>query len=192
MAIVSNPVALIPVQLQYPKNTSPRDFIDASIVGYSNPSREALIEGKGIFNGTVIKALINIGTGDRAQMRDPDELRSRVPTNSQLALIRLLAKVSNDPHRVSHEMERDALEGRSYCRYSVQSGLHGIHNLNFSNTARQIIEAQTEGYLSPEVVARLEGWSAELRGYPAPIDAGFGQSHMALMSMGSVQIGHER
>ncbi|KAF8853857.1 subtilisin-like protein, partial [Acephala macrosclerotiorum] len=131
---------------------------------YSNPSREALNEGKRISNGHPIKAVINIGTGDRRQTRTPNKFHSWIPTKVHLELIRLLEEVSTDPHRVAHELERDGIEGRFYGRYSVESGLHTVHSMDFSKTARRTIISETETYLTEDVVGRIKGWSAELTG----------------------------
>lgn len=153
---------MLPVRLENIRTSEPGFFIDASVVGYSNPSREALNEGKRISNEHPIKALINIGTGDRRQTRTPNKLRSWFPTKVHLALIRLLKEVSTDPHRVAHELERDGIEGRFYGRYSVKTGLHTVHSMDFSHNARLSITSQTTSYLTQHVVGRIRGWSTEL------------------------------
>ncbi|KAE8454421.1 hypothetical protein EG329_000043 [Mollisiaceae sp. DMI_Dod_QoI] len=154
---------MAPVQLKYMEDSGPKDFIDASIVGYSNPSREALSEGKSISNGRHIKCLINLGTGDRAHTTNPEELGSWFPTAAHLALIRLLYNISTDPLKVAHELERDGLEGRFYGRFSVESGLYTVHSMDFSETARKTIISQTEGYLTRDIRGRIRGWSVELQ-----------------------------
>jgi hypothetical protein len=166
MATISDPVVMLPVKLKNTKDAEPKEFVDASIIGYSNPSREALNEGKSIFGERSIKAIINIGTGDRAHTTTPDQLSSWFPTTVHLALVPLLYEISTDPNRVAAELERDGIQGRFYARFSVESGLHAIHSMNFTRKSRNSVDSQTDTYLksNPDKAGRIRGWSTELTG----------------------------
>jgi hypothetical protein len=151
--------------LKYPEEVELRRLIDASVVGYSNPSREALNEGKSISNGWSIKVIMNIGAGDRAQTTTPDRLSSSLPSRVHIALVRLLYEVSTDAKRVAYELERDGIDGRFYGRLNVESGLRSVHGMKFTTKSRTKIYSKTEDYLrcNPNVVGRINAWSTKLR-----------------------------
>jgi hypothetical protein len=160
LAAICNPSILKPVRL----NTSPGPTIlmDASIAGYSNPSREALDEASRIWSPRSIKYLFNIGTGDRAQTSDSTGLSSNCISFVHLAFIKLLRTVASDPEKVVHELKREALlKGFDYKRFSVDSGLHVVHSSEWTSKSQEKIRAQTTMYLA-RIEPDLNLWSEKL------------------------------
>jgi hypothetical protein len=159
LAAVSNPHDMIPFHVTGRGFSG--HYIEAGIMGYSNPSREAFSEAADIWTSESIKYVLSIGCGTPPQTTVPSKLSSSIPSVAHLALVKFLHTVSSDTERVTVDMKRDAASGRfNFTRWSVDDGLHMIHSSAWTASSHDEIEAKTRFYLTLEHVREgLRGWS---------------------------------
>jgi hypothetical protein len=163
MPLESEPVRLRGMQL-----------ISASVNGYSNPSKELLDEATYIWDISDLKAVVSLGSGERAM---------RSPKNSVglMDFIQSMTYTVTDTERVVQEMYRDSrILNFDYFRLNVPQSLDHIHRLNWSISER--VQDHTGQYLSRiDTQGKIETCAESLLNTPEFITSpSFSRSQVAM------------
>jgi hypothetical protein len=163
LAAISSPHDMVPVHLSNGSFTG--YYIDASIMGYSNVSREAVDEGSRIWQyPSSVKYVFNLGCGPSAPSTAPNWLRSFVPTIAHLALTRFIYTVSTDCERAARQMNEHSLSrGYKFARFNVdKTNLQRVNISEWTADSRNVVGAETRSYLGT-IDEQLKGWGRILQ-----------------------------
>lgn len=130
-------------------------YIDASLIGFMNPSREAFAESSALWkHPSAIAVLCNIGCESSNRSFNLADLSSDSTEIAQHAIVRLLRESTLNTQRTSLELDRE-MKG-TYHHFSVDSGLSHISMNDWA-------ASKPGGTIDTRTAEYLEGQDVDLR-----------------------------